>query len=62
MFRILLAIAAVSIVGCSALTPTQAPGPDVDHDYVAKVERSARLGNAQVTWVSRPTKRPTTIN
>ena len=62
MSRILLAIAAVSMVGCSALNPTQATGPDVDHDYVAKVERSARLGNAQVTWVARPTKRATATN
>ncbi len=59
MSRILLAIAAVSMVGCSTLNPSPAPNPDVDHDYVAKVERSARLGNAQVTWVARPPTRPT---
>lgn len=59
MSRILLAVAAVSMAGCST-SPPPAPDPDVDHAYVAKVEKSARLGNAQVTWVARPTKRTTT--
>jgi len=62
MSRILLAFGAVSMIGCSTVNPPPAPDPDVDHEYVAKVERSARLGNAQVTWVARPTKRTTTTN
>lgn len=63
MIRLLMAAtAAVTMAGCSSLLSNQSDEADVDHEYVAKVEQSARLGNAQVTWIARPVKRPTVTN
>ena len=63
MTKTLLVAAAVMVMaGCGTVDPSKAPDPDVDHAYVAKVEQSARLGGAQVTWVQRPTKRASVSN
>jgi hypothetical protein len=52
--RVLLLTIACTVLSACATSPN----PSVDEKYMARVERGAQLGNAQIVWVNPPTEQP----